>query len=1255
MFSKRALHGWLTGFVVAATVATVSCTPKIGEDPPDQTQQELGGTECLSQATATIREYFRGDATNDAVEDGWVCLGVAFEKFNKYVRGKNQSYFTPQELADFFEQNFMTHDVAGKPVTKIGPELQVEIMKFKQIFLGGSRENVTREEVMHAARLFVDLKRITVHLNPYMKILVQKWKPQNLTILSYRADVDFFRAANLEVQAAAKDLSLLIQAQHDPYKLDDAVSFLREISKFYNEDDGMVDQVRKFLPVVKKIKIALAGGSEEDVRPGEWRRMLLLGGRGYMQYLRYKYFIQGPINAGKGLQLSYVADTFEDALSIFEDLVREKPSGLVSRDEMNEIMTAFAGAWPEFHYSEKLGSEIMKVKQVFIGGERESWSVRDFENARLKVKALRVIFERVLPYFDIYASEWNPAKLDPEDAQQTFADATDALAQSAQELGATLESSYSVADARSFLKEWVRLYPPPPPPAQGIDQKIEPYLPVVKNLKNTVFSDSDDVIRKDQWPMFLKVSGQAYMVYLRYDYFLKDIPADDTMAKVSPVAATIDDAVAMLSGIAAAKPNGKITLPEMNKVLSSLSSIWQGLPYSDKLGAEIMKLKQALVGGTNDSWTVADFNQLQSKAKTVVAVARLVIPHFDVYTGKWDPSTLDPAKAEQVFNDAKSALDSAAKSAGQLFAGDYSLRDLKALLAEFTRLSPPAKPDDGLDKVLEKYGPLIQKAKNLAFDDSDDVFHPAQWPVLLSLGAEGFSDVRYYGYFLGGEWNDSALVARFGRFIDTALAFANKILDTKPSHALTAVEFRGVFEAIQKAGMLTSLTLKAETVEAVYNVVLNRVLQSPEDRLAGKAPAALTKASLAYARSQFFVWVLTQQFLLDTMNAAPGKELTAAELLAKIADVRNSGSASPMLVEGITEVSKLIDAKVLLTLDAGGRAVISGRLAPKINLKTVKMENLVRSIGRAMMFAYVDDIERIKDFRGALLTEAQNGFQELRALGVDIGLLAPNNTTFVDSRFREANIFVPHSNGDNLASFSEIGDLVTMIMSGLKIDSQLRPSLVRDCSAVAEPKQTDTVDFDCLYANYKKQFPAVMTALPEFQKYQKTQDESTFNFFFYNSLKAAGYVPNLSNKVKFEDVGLLPHLIQYVELLNARFDINHDDAIDVGEADLAFPAFRSLFKELAKKELESGLIKEEELFALFTFVLYYGKPPGLSDLLRWSSWKKTPSKWEAVYADRTQMAKILGYVADQLAKPQPTSVPRNWSDDSYMDRAGFGG
>lgn len=1254
MFSKRLVHGWLTALAVTATIATVvSCTPKIGEDPPDQTQQELGGTECLTATAATIREYFRGDATNDAVEDGWTCLGVAFEKFNKYVRGKDKNYFTPQELADFFEQNFMGHDTQGKPVTKIGPELQTELMKFKQIFLGGSRENVTREEIMRGARLFVDLKRITVHLNPYMKILVQKWTPQNLTILGYRADVDFFRAANLEVQAAAKDLSLLIQAQHDPYKLDDAVSFLREISKFYNEDGGMVDQVVKFMPVVKKIKIALAGGSEEDIRSGEWRRILLLGGRGYMQYLRYKYFIQGPINAGKGLQLSYVADTFEDALSIFEDLVREKPSGVVSREEMNEILVAFSAAWPDFHYSDKLGSEAMKLKQVFIGGEHESWSVRDFENARLKVKALRVIFERVLPYVDIYTGEWNPTKLDAADAQQAFADATDALATSAEELGSNLETSYAISDARAFAKEWSRLYPQPP--GEGFSAKIEPYLPVVQNLKNTAFGDTNDVIGKTQWPMFLKVSGQAYMIYLRYDYFLKNIPTGDTAAELAPLAATLDDAVGMLSGITAAKPGGKITLVEMNKLLASLSSIWKGLPYSDKLGVEIMKLKQALVGGANDSWTVADFQQLQGKAKIAVAMVQQLLPHLDVYKGSWDPTKLDPTEAATVFNDAKSALDSAAVSAGKLFAGDYSLRDLKSLVGEWTKVSPPSKPENGLDKMLETYSPLVQKTKNLLFGDNDDVFHPAQWPVLLSIGVEGFSDFRYYDYFVDRrDWNDSATYGVFGRFVDTGLALANKILDTKPSHALSPMEIRSVFETLQKAGFLTSLSIRGDTLEYVVSIALNRVLQSPKDRLDGKTPISLTKASLAYARSQLFVWITTQQFLLDVVNAAPNKEISAVDLLAKIDALKTVNPApSPLLMEGVVEMTQLINAKVLLTLDAGGRVIVSGRLSPKIGVATAKMENMVRAVDRVLMYAYVDSLDRIKNFTGVRAEEAEVAFQELRGLAIDIGLLSETNTTFVSNRFRESNIFMPHSNGDNLASFSEVGDLVTMILSGLKLDSQMRASLVKECSSVADPKQSDTIAYGCLYGNYKRQFPVVFTSLPEFQKYQSAQDNDTFNFFTYNSLKAAGYVPNLQDKVKFEDIALLPHLIQYVELLLSRFDLNRDNAIDSGEAELAFPAFRSLFKELAKKELESGLIKEEELLALFEFVLYYGRPPGLADLLKWNSWKKNPSKWTVVYADRTKMAQILGYVADQLAKPAAVANPVG--KDDYMDRAGFGG
>ncbi|MBX3041898.1 MAG: hypothetical protein KF789_14425, partial [Bdellovibrionaceae bacterium] len=458
------------------------------------------------------------------------------------------------------------------------------------------------------------------------------------------------------------------------------------------------------------------------------------------------------------------------------------------------------------------------------------------------------------------------------------------------------------------------------------------------------------------------------------------------------------------------------------------------------------------------------------------------------------------------------------------------------------------------------------------------------------------------------------------------LDLGQQMLETNPKKFFPLADVAKVAGEVSKLDLLPD-GFSRQVVTDLLKPVLNRILNPVEKRLAGQRPEALRQSSLEQLRTEFMVWAETAEYLSDAFDGSDQSTMKAAELQAIITRGINRKSSSALLKIGLRELSAIFETGHSLVLDRERRVYISvgGRL--KYNLRSVERHNIIRALSRLVIGSYANDIGRIRRYQGITKTEANTAFRDFRGVGVAMGLLDPKNTGFMDSRFREANMFMPRSDGNNLASFIEIHEIAFSIAGGLVLDSKLKNEL-RGCPGAKQRR----VQVSCMYSAIRSKGPTHFSSMPDLIKYQRGVKDEVYATYFYNTLKGSGWVPNAQNLVTYSDASLQPQLLQYIEFIFARFDANADGGISAKEALRAFPVFRGLFLEVAKKDLESGTITEAELPALFTYILKYGKPPAgvWEGLTRWYPWKNAnPDTWE-VWADRGMMASILAFISDQI-------------------------
>lgn len=982
--------------VIGATTFALGCGSNIGEKPPEPEVQEFSGTQCLTAAKPVFSKFVTGDTTAAELSRSWDCVVVALDKFKKYVRGSERDRFTPQELATFLETNFM--EANAQPI--ITPKLQSEMMKVKGLLIGGSHSFLTLDEIDTIVELISKLKRISVDILPSMKVVSMQWSPAKLP--ATKGELEYFESSNRALQKAAREISVLIESNGQNYVIGDFAVLMEELGRVFGGDWNFPDSIKKYLPVVHKLKKTIAGGAETTIMPSEWKRFILLGARGYVQFLRYEKFVKALPPSQKATRDAYFNLVLEDAFSAVEDILAEKPSEVITNEELFELIQAFSIVRPDLKLSRSFYNELLKLKTVVIGGPENKLTVSCVKNFKKKLPKILDLYEGFEPQKNILTLDWEPTKLNFEKAQKHLADS-------------------------------------------------------VKNF--------------DGW------------------------------------------------------------------------------------------LLQAL----------------------------------------------------------------------QLLEGSYDLKNLPLLIAEYEKFS--GKKQSDLNKQVKEFLPLIVSFKEMMFGDKGSLVKKSQWSSLSKVVSGGYGEFLYYHYFVKGRSLQKAQgISAFSTLGHSVIDYLRSLVQLKHNQFFAHHEILSIINFLAKKDVIPS-SFSGAIADQALTVILNNVLTTPERRLAGKKPNALNMSALAALKFEFSTWIDAEILWVRATAGwdTPYKGYTNSQLYNYMREVAGSKSSSEGLKTAARELMLSTNGAYPISHDKNGFIRISVRGEPIYNFKALRDLNRNRMIGRILVRAFVNDLSRINTYKGATLAEVESAFNRLRGLAINLGLLAPDNFTFASSRFNEANIFTPHADGNNLASQAEITDLVGMIFSGINIHLKMKSALLKNCFA-RNTKVTDSslINTECAKSAYKPTMWMVMTETPDYLRYMNQVSDANWSVYMDNIFIATGYIPNSRRLAKMGDIALTPHVIQYIEMIFAKYDTGRDGHINTDEAVRAYPSFDALIRDIAKDMIASGDVKESELFDIFGYILKNGRPPTtFTEKAKYAlTWRGKREKWD-LRVDRTQIARILGFIAEQ--------------------------
>lgn len=259
-----------------ACVATSGCSYLFGPKADDTKPfVKSDSNSCLKDMSANIQGWL-GDGKTD-IGRSVDCAVGALEDFSQHVRGQTKSIYTKAELAEFIAEFLTAADSPNAGETTTQTE---EILRVKQILLGGASDMITRDEIARLKSLLLRARPLLVGVSPSIQLLLFKQTS----------------ATSAQVTTARESLTKILDLIADEFDAHNEgrpeagfQDLLTSARKLGLENEA----VQSWIPVAESLKVLILGGEPSQLRGREWAPLIRTIGQGWGLALRAKYNLRG--------------------------------------------------------------------------------------------------------------------------------------------------------------------------------------------------------------------------------------------------------------------------------------------------------------------------------------------------------------------------------------------------------------------------------------------------------------------------------------------------------------------------------------------------------------------------------------------------------------------------------------------------------------------------------------------------------------------------------------------------------------------------------------------------------------------------------------------------------------------------------------------------------------------------------------------------------------------------------------------------
>jgi hypothetical protein len=1108
------------------------------------------------------------------------------------------------------------------PGFNISQTLVDEFMHLKGALLGSSSNYWARSDFVKARSKVHVLKDLAIKTLPYLDIWTEKWKPD---AKNPKSALEYLNQSLSVLSNLSSSFIELWEAEYDLARMG---LIFKELTFLYPQEKTFVDlgnQWARFFPLVLSTKKIILGKEASLISPSDWNLFFKPALNFYVLYLNEFYFPNKESffsEAGLShwiLVLNSVFQEFEKTVQLRKDLkipVVEIEQLIQSAISSNLIQISKKD-------SIELLYQFMKVKKSLLASAEDYWVADDFHKVQGKLQIIKTITVDLLPHFEVYFGDFHYRKNDRSAAKKQVDFAFFKLKESCPGIITLLESSIDLSVVSRIFLNLEKIFSEKETVA-SVRKNWDRLLPVFVAMQNMLIGKYSTEVSPKELNLFLRDSIELFEVYMNEKYFPLEEKTFFSKTSINYWFAFANAMTEPIEKVLRNQKKAQIKMDKINFLFKSLSEAHLFAPspsQSQKLLEELMEIKKALIGSSSEALSAQDFADLRPKLALIKDFVIDVLPYLKVVKNTWTPDYKNELRAKEFLQDMFFTLEKHKYNFTSLWRASFDWVRIPNLLQALIAVAPENEELIELELRWKKYFPVVISAKQIITSSSSTQMGEKEWESFYQPALDFYKLYLSYSYFVSKKdfLAEQGFLGYWEPLISSAIYQLSQV--NLKRGEIPVRDFLD-FLLILKNHKIVELDFDLNVIKKFVPLLLNRFLVEAKNRRSQRSYHAVLPVHIEFISQVWINWVQAQKFVFSTLEILPSSSLKWGDFRSYVGLMSERYKNNKALSLSIQQMRNAMLSPQYILLDKQNLLAIGSSQSNEflVDARGLTTLNSVRTAVSVTLNAYLPS-ERV--YVGVIgESDFKIFISDLIPLLKELGWLKSVKEGFAESRFLEANLFVPSGDGNEILSFQEGVELISMLISGVRRSQDLIVGTERNCHY----QGAETVDLNCFHGVAFSSRKLVYQWMPYWLKFNESLSRDEFEIF-YSYLEQGAEVDFVGENIYVPDLVLLTNLSQYVEMTFLRFNKYDDDILDTEEAMLAFPVFNPLLTKLSK------LKDQNQVRALFAYILKNGRAPDqdIAGLIEFGVWANNPSSWD-LKVNRSQLAKIFSYIQSEKKK-----------------------
>jgi len=646
-----------------------------------------------------------------------------------------------------------------------------------------------------------------------------------------------------------------------------------------------------------------------------------------------------------------------------------------------------------------------------------------------------------------------------------------------------------------------------------------------------------------------------------------------------------------------------------NELFTIFDKFYKNAEISQEAAKDILLLKSALLGGSEEVVTKTELNQLKDILLLVRAEVKKINPFVDIYKFEDTQKKYSTEQIDQAFNQLGDSLKNLLK-ASKLGKSQYDFEDFKKLLNQLNFLEENQK------NLLD----LAEKAK-LLFVGTESLKNQSEYELAIDNFVEA---MKIYSYLINKqitfEISNQVQLDQVYNIADRLIQLIENSVQFKKTSRIQIEHLDLIVDEILKKGRgLLPFEVQPETFKGFYKTLVIRVF-SENRNLAISSLDGIRKEHINAIKKEMAIYRIYQNFISSIPFSKDQSRFKIVDLQNRI-KFYNAASENKNLLSKFNAKDQkfILDGYEQMKSEWMSKRPVVYRFKKMVialnqDIWDQGWEDLSRAhygkmLARELIRGWGD---------GTVITESGfvNWYSDFRDFAVEIKLFDNRSDSVKTGKetFLQANLFTYDGNGDNGLNISETMQYVNMLVSGgSQILNEMKDGLAKAGCNLSEKDAFDSPWNDelCFYNDFRKNYKYYFSNLSYFVGYLDAfNQEAEFKSYYELLMTVARRDAKTVGRVETADLRTFIMTLMYIESLFAVYDQNQNWFFSPDEIRLAYPRFTDFVTDYARKNAKPELDEWDRVInpcrvkyplkdfikEAFIFMVYNGRLPKKADV-----------------------------------------------------------